>query len=81
MARDHPEYFVRGDEADLEREPASFVRVGDVVVANGRDPYFPAWPDVVQLERLLARPPTRRDDDAPLSPPSATASAATWRCS
>ena len=48
--RDHPEYFVRGDEADLEREPASFVRVGDVVVANGRDPYFPAWPDVVQLD-------------------------------
>ena len=48
--RDHPEYFVRGDEADLEREQTSFTRVGDVVVANGRDPYFPAWPDVVQLD-------------------------------
>ena len=24
-------------------------RVGDRVLANGRDPYFPAWPDVVQL--------------------------------
>ena len=48
--REHPEYFVRGDEADLEREPTSFARVGDVVVANGRDPYFPAWPDVVQLD-------------------------------
>ena len=47
---EHPEYFVRGDETDLERDPASFVRVGDVVVANGRDPYFPAWPDVVQLD-------------------------------
>jgi Alpha amylase, catalytic domain len=47
---EHPEYFVRGDEVDLERDPASFVRVGDVVVANGRDPYFPAWPDVVQLD-------------------------------
>jgi hypothetical protein len=23
--------------------------VGDRVLANGRDPYFPAWPDVVQL--------------------------------
>ena len=46
----HPEYFVRGDEADLERDPASFLRVGDLVVANGRDPYFPAWPDVVQLD-------------------------------
>ena len=52
--REHPEYFVRGDEADLERDPASFVRVGDVVVANGRDPYFPAWPDVVQLDAFSA---------------------------
>jgi len=51
---EHPEYFVRGDEADLERDPASFVRVGDVVVANGRDPYFPAWPDVVQLDAFSA---------------------------
>jgi glycosidase len=45
----HPEYFVQGDGADLQRDPASFVRVGDHVLANGRDPYFPAWPDVVQL--------------------------------
>src|SRR4051795_8820517 len=45
----HPEYFVRGGEDDLERDPASFVRVGGHVLANGRDPYFPAWPDVVQL--------------------------------
>ena len=35
--------------------PASFVRAGEPVLANGRDPFFPAWPDVVQLERLLAR--------------------------
>ncbi len=48
--REHPDYFVRGDDADLERDPASFVRVGELVVANGRDPYFPAWPDVVQLD-------------------------------
>ena len=45
----HPEYFVRGNDEDLERDPASFVRVGDGVLANGRDPYFAAWPDVVQL--------------------------------
>src|SRR5262249_14495843 len=30
-------------------DPASFIRVGGHVLANGRDPYFPAWPDVVQL--------------------------------
>ena len=45
----HPEYFVGGSDDDLRRDPASFVRVGDRVLANGRDPYFPAWPDVVQL--------------------------------
>ena len=45
----HPEYFVRGSDDDLARDPASFVRVGDGVLANGRDPYFAAWPDVVQL--------------------------------
>ena len=28
----------------------SWLRVGDAIVARGRDPYFPAWPDVVQLD-------------------------------
>jgi glycosidase len=46
---EHPEYFVRGSEEDLERDPASFTRTAGGIVANGRDPYFPAWPDVVQL--------------------------------
>ncbi len=45
----HPEYFVCGSDEDLEQDPTSFVKVGDHVLANGRDPYFPAWPDVVQL--------------------------------
>jgi glycosidase len=45
----HPEYFIRGSDDDALRDPASYVRVGDSVLANGRDPYFSAWPDVVQL--------------------------------
>jgi hypothetical protein len=48
-AETHPEYFIQGGDDDLERDPASFVRVGGRVLANGRDPFFPAWPDVVQL--------------------------------
>jgi hypothetical protein len=48
--RDRPELFVAGSDDDLRAEPAAFVRVGDRVLANGRDPYFPAWPDVVQLD-------------------------------
>ena len=45
----HPEYFVQGDDGDLRREPASFIAAGGKVLACGRDPYFPAWSDVLQL--------------------------------
>jgi len=45
----HPKYFIQGSDDDAQRDPSSFVRVGGSVLANGRDPYFPAWPDVVQL--------------------------------
>ena len=46
---DHPEYFVQGSREDLERDPASFLARGSAALAHGRDPYFPAWPDTVQL--------------------------------
>jgi hypothetical protein len=46
---EHPEYFIRGDEKDLGRDPTSFFETGGNVFACGRDPYFPAWPDVLQL--------------------------------
>jgi hypothetical protein len=45
----HPEYFVQGDDEDLRRDPDSFFGVGGRVLARGRDPFFPAWPDVFQL--------------------------------
>ncbi|MEW6518668.1 MAG: alpha-amylase family glycosyl hydrolase [Thermodesulfobacteriota bacterium] len=45
----HPEYFVQGNAADAENDPASFAGMGATVFARGRDPYFPAWPDVLQL--------------------------------
>ena len=46
---EHPEYFIRGDKGDLEKEPATFIEAGGSVFACGRDPYFPAWPDVLQM--------------------------------
>ncbi len=46
---DHPEYFIRGTEAELEAHPEAFVRTAAGVLANGKDPYFAPWPDVVQL--------------------------------
>ncbi len=45
----HPEYFVRGNTEDLGRDPGGFYAAGENVIACGRDPYFPAWPDVLQL--------------------------------
>jgi hypothetical protein len=45
----HPEYFVRGNADDARNDAASFVEAGGTVFARGRDPYFPAWPDVLQL--------------------------------
>ncbi|MBE2318691.1 alpha-amylase [Solirubrobacter sp. CPCC 204708] len=46
----NPEYFIRGTEAQLAERPADFVRTAGGIVARGRDPYFPPWPDVVQLD-------------------------------
>ncbi len=48
-ATEHPEYFIQGNADDLRNDPASFLRVDQSVYACGRDPYFPAWPDVLQL--------------------------------
>ena len=42
-------YFVHGTPEERRDDPSSFVEVDGAVLANGRDPYFPAWPDVVQL--------------------------------
>ena len=47
---EHPDFFVGGTDDDLERDPRSFVRAGERILACGRDPYFPAWSDVVQLD-------------------------------
>lgn len=48
----HPEYFVRGSADDARGEPASFIETSGTVFACGRDPFFPAWPDVLQLNAL-----------------------------
>lgn len=46
---EHPEYFIRGSEEDLRSTPDAYLEVAGRVYACGRDPYFPAWPDVLQL--------------------------------
>ncbi len=45
----HPEYFFRGNAEDRRNDPASYIEVQGSIYACGRDPYFPAWADVLQL--------------------------------
>ncbi len=50
---DHPEYYIAGTELDLSRAPRNYTWVkrsgGDRLLALGRDPFFPGWPDALQL--------------------------------
>ncbi len=42
---DHPEYYISGTELDLTRAPQNYIWIkrkrGDLLLAYGRDPYFP----------------------------------------
>jgi hypothetical protein len=50
---EHPEYYIAGTELDLARAPQNYTWArraqGDLLLAHGRDPYFPGWPDTLQL--------------------------------
>jgi hypothetical protein len=50
----HLEYYVPGTEGDLAASPTNYTLVrrvnGDRILAYGRDPYFPGWPDTLQLD-------------------------------
>jgi glycosidase len=51
---EHSDYYVAGTETDLAQAPHNYTRVktrqGERVLALGRDPYFPGWPDTLQLD-------------------------------
>ncbi|MGB9336853.1 MAG: alpha-amylase family glycosyl hydrolase [Candidatus Acidiferrales bacterium] len=50
---EHPEYFIQGSADDFARDPSSFYRAGTHsgtrFIARAKDPYFPPWRDVAQL--------------------------------
>ncbi|MDL5200027.1 alpha-amylase family glycosyl hydrolase [Streptomyces sp. ALI-76-A] len=46
---ERPGCLIQGTADDLARAPGAHVEAGGRVYARGRDPYFPPWPDVVQL--------------------------------
>jgi hypothetical protein len=49
----HPDHYVKGTEHDLAKKPDNYVRIkrtdGQLILAHGRDPFFPGWPDTLQL--------------------------------
>ncbi|MDA8138702.1 MAG: alpha-amylase family glycosyl hydrolase [Desulfobacteraceae bacterium] len=51
--QEHPEYYISGSEQDLLRTPQNWGRTGAGpgarILAHGRDPFFPGWPDTFQL--------------------------------
>jgi Alpha amylase, catalytic domain len=57
-AVEHPEYFIQGSADEIRSAPASYIEIQGRVFACGRDPYFPAWPDVLQLNAF--QPSLRR---------------------
>lgn len=52
----HPEIFLPGNERLLQRDGQTFYRADATqqVFAHGRDPYFPAWLDTVQINYFSA---------------------------
>lgn len=51
---ERPDYYIQGTPELLEKDPGNFfvshkVAGKDIIIANGRDPYFPGWVDTAQL--------------------------------
>ena len=51
--RTNPDYYVAGDDGAFAATPANYLRVetdqGTRLLAHGRDPNYPGWPDTLQL--------------------------------
>lgn len=50
--REHPEYFILGTEDEYSDQPDYYVKAGENIFANAKDPNFPPWSDVLQLNAL-----------------------------
>lgn len=50
--KNSPKYFLNGDEELLKKDTSTYFRSkfdNNIILAHGRDPFFPAWSDTVQL--------------------------------
>lgn len=48
-----PDYYMQGSEEQIAAAPQNYMRVetdrGPLILAHGRDPNYPGWPDTLQL--------------------------------
>ncbi len=51
--KSNPDYYVQGSEEQIGSAPKNYLRVetdrGPRILAHGRDPNYPGWPDTLQL--------------------------------
>jgi len=51
--KSNPDYYVQGSEEQISGAPRNYMRVetdrGSRILAHGRDPNYPGWPDTLQL--------------------------------
>jgi hypothetical protein len=56
--REHPEFYIQGTKEQYDQNPSAFYRAetsaGIKYLALGKDPYFPPWDDVAQLNHFQA---------------------------
>ncbi len=49
----HPEYYIQGSLDQFRKDPSAFFLsehdASATIIARGKDPHFPAWPDTAQL--------------------------------
>jgi hypothetical protein len=46
---EHSDYFIQGTGEEARNDPSSYIEIQGKFYACGRDPNFPPWPDVLQL--------------------------------
>jgi hypothetical protein len=52
--KSYPDYFIQGNKEDLRDDPVTYVQIGGYIFACGKDPFYPAWQDVLQVNAFHA---------------------------
>jgi hypothetical protein len=50
----NPGFFIQGTDEELINFPYDYYRSGENIFAKARDPFYPPWPDIIQLNAFDA---------------------------